>query len=142
MNTYNIHDKLLNGSDDLPWVQVAEGVSSKVLSLFPDGKGWVSRLRLEPGARIPLHRHQGEVHGFILTGHRRLGRAGPLIGPSSYEYEPPGNVDTWWVVVHGNVEYLDAEGNVEFVETAETKCEAYHKACAEQGMTPRDLYVS
>jgi 2,4'-dihydroxyacetophenone dioxygenase len=137
------------GGAQLPWILVAPGVSSKSLAFFRDGKGWVSLLR-EPGARIPPHRHRGEVHGFVLAGRRRLGPAGPVLGPGAYDYEPAGQVDTWRVegkeplvslfVVRGVVEYLDAEGNVVREETTERKAEAYRYFCAERGLTPLDLY--
>src|SRR5215467_13671197 len=79
----------------LPWIGVAPGVWSKSLAFFRENEGWVSLLRLEPGARIPQHRHGGEVHGYILTGRRRAG--GRILGPGDYEYEPAGSVDTWAV---------------------------------------------
>ncbi len=140
------------GPSDLPWVEVGPGVTSKVLALFPNDAGWISLLRLQPGARIPLHRHKGEVHGFLLEGQRRLGSGGRVVGPGSYEYEPLGNTDTWWVegdrplvslfVVRGAVEYLDAQGQVKFVETSSSKERAYRDACLAQGFQMKDLYVA
>ena len=141
---------LAGSGAQLPWIPVAPGVSSRSLAFFRDGKGWVSLLRLEPGARIPPHRHQGEVHGFVLAGRRRLGPAGPIRALGAYDYEPAGQVDTWMAegeeplislfVVRGAVEYLDAEGKVVRAETTDSKAEAYRCFCAERGLAPLDLY--
>lgn len=138
------------GSARLPWIPLAPGVSSKPLAFLRNDGGWVGLLRLEPGARIPLHRHQGEVHGFVLTGRRRLGPRGLVLGPGEYEYEPAGNADTWAVegeqplvglfIVRGAVEYLDAAGRVVRRETTESKAESYRRFCAEHGIAPLDLY--
>lgn len=150
MHGYPDSAAIAAGGAELPWIPVAPGVSSKSLAFFRDGKGWVSLLRLEPGARIAPHRHRGEVHGFVLSGHRRLGPTGPVLSPGAYEYEPAGQVDTWMVegaepftglfVVRGMVEYLDAEGKVVREETTASKAEAYRRFCAEQGLAPLDLY--
>jgi 2,4'-dihydroxyacetophenone dioxygenase len=138
------------GGARLPWIPVAPGITSKSLAFLRDGNGWVSLLRLDPGAEIPPHRHRGEVHGFVLSGRRRLGPTGPVLGPGAYEYEPAGQVDTWMVegtepltglfIVRGAVEYLDAEGNVVREETTESKAETYRRFCAERGLRPLDLH--
>jgi len=130
MNDFAELAAVVGAGAELPWIPVAPGVSSKSLAFFRDGKGWVSLLRLEAGARIPPHRHRGEVHGFVLAGRRRLGLAGPVLGPAAYEHEPAGQVDTWMVegeeplislfVVGGLVMYLDAEGKVVREETTES----------------------
>lgn len=132
----------------LPWNPVAPGVSSQLLGVFKD-KGWISVLRLEPGSVIPLHRHTGEVHGFVLEGQRRLGPGGPVVGAGEYTFEPEGNVDTWSVegdtplislfVVRGDVEYLDESEKVQRRETGQSKLEAYERLCKEKGIVPLDL---
>ncbi|MBP1152286.1 MULTISPECIES: 2,4'-dihydroxyacetophenone dioxygenase family protein [Methylocaldum] len=137
------------GNHQLPWISVGHGISKKLLALFPERGEWVTLLRLEPGARIPLHRHQGEVHGYLLSGCRRLDPEGRLLGPGDYEYEPAGHVDTWTAegdapfvslfFVRGAVEYLDLDGSVLRRETAATNAEEYHRACSEQGFVPLDL---
>jgi quercetin dioxygenase-like cupin family protein len=133
----------------LPWITTSPGISKKLLALFPERGEWVTLLRLEPGVRIPLHRHQGEVHGYLLSGSRRLEPEGRMLGPGDYQYEPAGHVDTWtaWgddpfvslFLVRGAVEYLAADGSVLRRETAATNAEEYRRACAVQGLAPLDL---
>lgn len=133
----------------LPWIPAGPGISKKLLALFPGRGEWVTLLRLEPGARIPLHRHQGEVHGYILSGGRRIEPEGRVLGPGDNEYEPAGHVDTWtaWgddpfvslFFVRGAVEYLAEDGSVLRRETAATNAEEYRRVCAKQGLAPLDL---
>ncbi|HEY7611054.1 MAG TPA: 2,4'-dihydroxyacetophenone dioxygenase family protein [Alphaproteobacteria bacterium] len=135
----------LKEAGQFPWMPVAPGMSSRPLAFLPDQAGWAVLLKVEPGTRIGLHRHQGEVHGFVLSGRRRLSD-GRVLGPGDYEYEPAGQTDTWSVegdeplvslfVVRGPVEYLDAEGRVVSRDTAAAKAEAYRRFCAEQGLAP------
>lgn len=137
------------GKLQLPWIPTSPGISKKLLALFPERGEWVTLLRLEPGVRIPLHRHQGEVHGYLLSGCRRIEPEGRLLGPGDYEYEPAGHVDTWtaWgdapfvslFFVRGAVEYLAEDGSVLRRETATTNTEEYRRACAVQGLSPLDL---
>ena len=139
------------GGAGRPWIPVGPGVSSKSLAFFRDGKGWVSLLRLDPGAHIPPHQHRGEVHGFVFRPAPPWAN-GAVLGPGGYDYEPPGQVDTWMVegaepltglfVVRGAVEYLDAEGNVVRAETTESKAKTYRRFCAERGLAPLDLIAS
>ncbi|MDF9392026.1 MULTISPECIES: cupin domain-containing protein [Methylococcus] len=137
------------GDPQLPWISMGPGLSKKLLALFPERGEWVTLLRLEPGACVPLHRHQGEVHGYILSGFRRLEPEGRLLGPGAYQYEPAGHVDTWTAgddaplvslfLVGGSVEYLAADGTLLRRETADSNAEEYRRACAEQGVAPLDL---
>lgn len=139
------------GNSGFPWMPVIPGMSSKPLAFLPDGTGWAVLLRVEPGMRIGLHRHQGEVHGFVLSGRRRLSD-GRVLGPGDYEYEPAGQTDSWSVegdepfvslfVVRGPVEYLDANGKVVSRDTAAAKAEVYRRFCAEKGLVPTALPAS
>lgn len=135
--------------DSLPWIALGPGESFKPLCFFQRGRGRVLLLRLEPGVVVPRHRHLGEVHAVNLSGSRKLLESGELIGPGGYVYEPPGNVDSWMavgdvpvvvhIVAHGAMEYLDAEGRVTQRDSAASLLAAYHRHCAEHGLTPRDL---
>jgi anti-sigma factor ChrR (cupin superfamily) len=133
---------------DFPWMPVAPGLSSRPLAFFPDNAGWAVLLRVEPGTRIARHRHLGAVHGFVLSGRRRLAD-GRILGPGDFDYEPAGQIDAWSVegdaplvsffVVRGPVEYLDEDGRVTHRDTAPAKAELYRRYCAEHGLAPTAL---
>lgn len=133
---------------DMPWIPESPVKSWKPLRFFADGRGFVEMMRMSPGATMPLHRHTGEIHAFNLKGERVL-CTGECIGPGDYVYEPPGNTD-WWkvvgdvpltvlVVVHGEVEFLAADGSVRNRVSAATQLEAYRQYCEANGLPVRDL---
>ncbi len=102
---------------DLPWMPLGNGVSARPLH-FRDSERTL-QLRVEPGIRIPIHRHAGHVHALGLSGRRRLGD-GSIAGPGDYVFEPAGNVDSWacegdepcivQITMTGRLTYLDAGG--------------------------------
>lgn len=133
---------------DTPWVPLGEGKAFKPLRFLRDNRGFVELLRLEPGVEIGWHRHTGEVHAYNLQGTREL-HTGECIGPGDYVYEPPGNTDKWraigdvplvvFVVVMGEVEYLDADGEVSARYSAGTLLDLYRQYCEQQGLDVLDL---
>lgn len=138
------------GSDSQPWLAHDSGISSKLLSLFRDDGGWVCLLRLEPGAYIPMHRPRGEIHSYILSGRKRNKTDSRVLGPGEYDFEPPGNINSWTtegdeplvvlLIALGLIEYLDQDGRVVRRETTESKAEEYYKDCADRGVQPLNLY--
>lgn len=133
----------------LPWIPSGTpGKSSKPLRFLSGDRGFVELLRMDPGTRMPLHRHTGEIHAWNLSGARQLD-SGEVIGPGGYVYEPPGNVD-WWrivgdepmvalVVVMGAVEFLGPGHVVTARASASTQRAAFHGYCAAHGIDVPDL---
>jgi len=131
------------------WIPEGPGKWSLPLQFLPDENGqggWVELMRLEPGTKLTLHRHHGEVHGLNLQGQRRLDD-GRVIGAGDYVFEPSGNVDSWeavgdevlilHVVVRGDVDYVAADGSVQrHITTADVKA-GYRDFCASRGLRPR-----
>ena len=127
------------------WIPEGPGKWSLPLQFLPDG-GWGELMRLEPGTRLTLHHHHGEVHGLNLQGQRRLDD-GRIIDAGDYVFEPTGNVDSWeavgaevlvlHVVVRGDVDYVALDGKVQrHITTADVKA-GYQAFCAERGLLPR-----
>ncbi|MFA6986378.1 MAG: cupin domain-containing protein [Arenimonas sp.] len=127
--------ELLARSADLPWLPTATpGKSLKLLCCLEDDRGFVELLRMEPGVRMPLHRHTGEIHAYNLSGSRQL-CTGEIVGPGDYVYEPPGNTDSWqavgdapmvaFIVVMGAVEFLGADGTVLSTASADSMRRQY-----------------
>ena len=127
------------------WIPEGPGKWSLPLQFLADG-GWVELMRLEPGTKLTLHRHHGEVHGLNLQGRRRLDN-GRIVAAGDYVYEPTGTVDSWeavgdevlvlHVVVRGDVDYVAADGQVQrHITTADVKA-GYHAFCTERGLQPR-----
>jgi 2,4'-dihydroxyacetophenone dioxygenase len=128
----------------MPWIPMGRpGLSFKPLHFFKDDSGWMYLFRVEPGTVIPRHRHTGEVHGYNLSGHRKLLDTDEVIGPGTYVYEPPGNVDSWMsvgdeptillITVRGAVEYLGKDGEVTGRVTSNDRLQTYRRWCEEHG---------
>ena len=121
----------------LPWMPVSPGLELKLLRGGDDDDTRALLLRLQPGTLMPLHRHAGEVHAFNLSGSRLLIETNEVVGPGSYVYEPPGNVDSWraigseplvvLVTVRGTMETFGERGVVGDVSTTSGITAAYRR---------------
>lgn len=137
-----------SSSDEELWIPEGAGKWSRPLRFLAGGRGWVELMRLDPGTRLGLHRHTGEVHAFNLQGLRRL-CTGEIVGPGDYVHERAGNVDWWeaigdtplvlFVVVMGEVAYLDEGGGVRQRITTTDRIADYLRYCQEREIQPRDL---
>ena len=144
MDTFSPHVQSFLDSERMPWIQAFPGLSVRPLHYFPDGSGYVALLRIEPGTLVAKHRHTGEIHAFNIKGKRRLIETDEIVGPGGYVYEPPGNHDSWMavgdepciahIVVNGDIEFLDAAGNVMRRTNAATVLEEHRRYCAEHGL--------
>jgi quercetin dioxygenase-like cupin family protein len=145
-------DVLLRAAD-IPWVPQGSGnVWFKPLRISLEHNRWVNILKVTAGGVVNRHRHLAEVEGYVLQGqwhyieHDWTARAGDFV------FEPAGDVHTLVAddaseetpmltlfSIHGEIEYVDENDNLRYVETAETKLKRYLDHCAEAGITPIDL---
>ena len=149
MNANNHYASQPLDTDSMPWIPLGPGESFKPLRFFGGDRGRVLLLRMEPGTIAPRHRHLAEVHGFNVSGHRKLLDTGEIVGPGGYVYEPAGNVDSWMavgdepVIVHitsfGPMEYLDENDEVLRRDTGSSLHDIYVKYCEEHGIEPKVL---
>lgn len=127
--------ELLARGNAQPWLPTTvPGKSLKLLAVLSDDRGFVELLRMEPGVRMPRHRHTGEVHVYQLAGARRL-QTGKILGPGDYVYEPAGSADAWeaigdtpmvaFLVVMGEAQFLSDEDSVVSTANARTMRECY-----------------
>jgi 2,4'-dihydroxyacetophenone dioxygenase len=131
-------------TNEMPWISTGPGKSFRPLRFAADG--WSELMRVEPGSRVALHRHTGDVHAFNLSGTRRIMGSGEVVGRGDYVYEPGGMVDGWEAVgdepcvVHlkitGAVEYLDEGGQVIAVYDSGSQRAVYLASCRERGVDP------
>lgn len=140
-------------SNDLPWVPQGSGnVWFKPLRISTERDSWVNILRVDRGGVVNRHRHLAEVEGWVLQGHWHYREHDWQAEPGAYVYEPPGDVHTLVAdlepgsepmltlfFIHGPIEYMDANGELAYIETAETKLRRYHDFCAGNGLEPQQL---
>lgn len=71
------------------WSPLRDGVIFRLLFQDPDSGYRVGLIRYEPGASVPLHRHVGDEHIYILSGSQQDERGRYPAG--SYIYNPEGS---------------------------------------------------
>ena len=98
------------------------------------------------GLTVQTHHHQGPVLAFTLSGAWGYRENDFMNRGRSYLYEPPGSIHTLFVpednseptelvsAIYGDVEYLDPDGNVEYISNAQSNLKMYYRYCEEQGI--------
>jgi anti-sigma factor ChrR (cupin superfamily) len=99
--------------DAVPWVPFRPGVD--IHRLYGDGETGPSAalLRFEVGGEVPMHRHLGYEHIFVLTGSQR--DSGGLAEAGSLLIHAPGSKHRVWSDT-GCVVLAVYERPVEFLE--------------------------
>jgi 2,4'-dihydroxyacetophenone dioxygenase len=141
MRMDELGDRLVN-PDEIPWIPQAEGVWFRPLRISPEQGTWTNLLRVTCRGTVNLHRHLAPVEAWLLAGRWRYLEHDWTAGPGSYVYEPAGDVHTLTTVgeeemitlfsMHGPIEYIGPDGQVEYTETAQTKLQRYLDFCASE----------
>jgi 2,4'-dihydroxyacetophenone dioxygenase len=140
-------------SADIPWVPQGSGdVWFKPLRISVEQNRWVNLLKVTKGGVVSRHRHLAEVEGWVIQGRWHYIEHDWSAGPGDFVYEPAGDVHTLVADVadeqepmltlfsiHGEIEYVDENGELRYVETATTKLRRYLEHCEAMGITPRDV---
>ena len=74
-------------TEGMPWIPAGPGRAFRPLRFA--GDGWSELMRPEPAVR-PLHRHNGDVHAFNLSGAREILATGERVGPGAMCTSQPG----------------------------------------------------
>lgn len=139
------------GEDDLPFVDMGDGMHLQLLQVDIDLGLWVVRTRFEPGVTIPRHKHTGQVFAFTIAGSWKYIEYPQVNTAGSYLYEPAGSVHTLtvpadqegmtdvWFAIYGANLNLDADGNVEMVIDAGFIKEFYFAMCDAMGKPNPDV---
>jgi 2,4'-dihydroxyacetophenone dioxygenase len=135
---------LMVDSTALPWVPQAENVWFKPLRLSLEANTWVNLLKIKKSGTISTHRHIGPVEGWVMQGSWRYLEHDWVAHEGAYVYEPAGDVHTLVVEgdegmttlfnIQGTIEYLDEDGGIARVETAQSKLDLYVNYCEEHGL--------
>ena len=139
------------GIDDVPFVDnTAVGARMRLLQVNSDDGLYVLHGFMPAGMTVQTHRHQGAVLAFTLSGAWGYRENDFMNRGRSYLYEPPGSTHTLFVpednteptelvsAIYGDVEYLDPDGNVEYISNAQSNLEMYYRYCEEQGVPRPD----
>ncbi|WP_137923761.1 2,4'-dihydroxyacetophenone dioxygenase family protein [Cupriavidus sp. 2SB] len=142
------------GINEVPFVEVAEGVELQLLHVDLNVGMWINRTRLRPGTTVPTHFHTGMVLAVTLEGSwHYLESPNQVNTPGSYLFEPASSVHTlhapedqegsmltWFAIWGANVN-LDGQQNVTAVLDAHAILTIYRSLCAQAGLDCSRLIV-
>lgn len=145
-------DDMLVLAEQVPWVpQGSDRVWFKPLRINTTMGRWTNILKVTESGVVNRHRHLSDVEGYVLQGSWHYLEHQWQAHPGSFVYEPPGDVHTLVAdvtgdepmltlfTIHGPIEYMDQNGDLAYVETAETKMRRYLDHCRTTGLKPIDL---
>jgi quercetin dioxygenase-like cupin family protein len=151
MTITDIPRAIHRGEDELPFVDIGDGMKMQVLHIDVAKGLWVIRNRFPAGTRVPRHKHTGEVFAFTLAGSWKYDEYPEVNTAGSYLYEPAGSVhtlvvpetntedtDVWFAITGANLN-LDDAGNVELVIDAGLILETYLALCEHAGHARPDV---
>ena len=128
--------------DDLPWVPFTPYSDEVFLKYF----------RIDPvrgEMELPTHYHTGIVIGHTIRGawryleHDWVSRAGATVYETAGSAHTPQSVgdedaEVFFFLV-GELEFVDADGNLLARENWKTSLQRYHGFCEANGIEPHDL---
>ena len=140
-------------SADIPWVPQGSGnVWFKPLRISLEQNRWTNLLKVTRGGVVNRHRHLSEVEGWVLQGRWHYIEHDWTATPGDFVYEPAGDVHTLVAEVededhpmltlfsiHGDIEYVDENGDRLYLENAESKLRRYLEHCESAGIEPYDV---
>ncbi|MGH3356490.1 MAG: 2,4'-dihydroxyacetophenone dioxygenase family protein [Nocardioidaceae bacterium] len=152
-STYGPATDVLARSADIPWVPQGSGnVWFKPLRISVAQNRWTNLLMVTEGGVVNRHRHLSEVEGWVLQGRWHYVEHDWTAEPGDFVYEPQGDVHTLVADVadeehpmltlfsiHGDIEYVDEQGERLYIENAESKLRRYLDHCDTAGVTPYDV---
>ena len=146
MTAIEIPKALHRSEDDLPFVELGDGVELQVLQIDIELGLWVIRNRFQPGCRVQTHKHTGQVFAFTQSGSWKYEEYPEVNTAGSYLFEPAGSIHTLtvpstntevtdvWFAIYGANLNLDADGNITSIVDAGTIRDAYFALCEAQGL--------
>ncbi len=133
----------------IPWVPLSAGVVYKPLRFDFTTGTWVNVLRIDPGAGLSRHRHNGgPVLAYTLAGSWRYLERTWVAEPGTFVYEPPGDIHTLvsgpdgmttLFVTDGVLQYFDDNDVLTREDNVFTRYKGYIDYCASNGLEPVDL---
>jgi quercetin dioxygenase-like cupin family protein len=99
-------------SAGLPWKPVGTGLWEKSLFVDASRSRKARLIRMEPGSRIPAHRHLQDEESLVLEGRGAIGDL--LLGPGDYHRAPSGSSHPSYSSAEGCVFLLFSATEYEF----------------------------
>jgi 2,4'-dihydroxyacetophenone dioxygenase len=147
----DVETKNVRGAD-LPWVPFTpyrDDVFLRYYRIDPVRGEILVSMRFPPGIELPTHYHTGIVIGHTVRGawryleHDWVSQAGDTVYETAGSSHTPmacGDEETEaWFLIVGELEFVDADGNLLARENWKTSLQRYHAYCEAQGIEAQDL---
>ncbi|MGR8946734.1 MAG: 2,4'-dihydroxyacetophenone dioxygenase family protein [Gammaproteobacteria bacterium] len=146
MNLAVAPSALHRGTEELPFINLVDGVDMQLMQVDLQFGLWIGRFTFAAGTTVQTHRHTGEVYAYTNAGSWRYLEYPEINTAGSYLFEPAGSTHTLhapatndvltdvFFVVRGANLNLDENGNVESVFDAPTALRVYRERCEERGL--------
>ena len=109
------HDFLIIRAHEGEWIETSDrGVFVKMLFADPKNATFTTLVRLEPGARVPMHRHRGAEQCLVLEGDLRSG--GNVLNAGDYNCALQGTVHQELTTEQGALLLIVAPESYEVLE--------------------------
>jgi anti-sigma factor ChrR (cupin superfamily) len=102
------------GLDEGDWEKAADGVFVKTLFVDRFKRTVTSLIKLEPGSRLPQHRHLGIEESIIIEGDCRVN--GEVFRPGDYRRAMAGTTDSEVTTEHGTIFMMVSPGEIDILE--------------------------
>jgi 2,4'-dihydroxyacetophenone dioxygenase len=139
------------GADDLPFVDIGDGSSLKVIQVKETEGLWIVENIFQAGYEVQRHKHTGPVYAYTTSGAWKYEEYEYVNRAGSFLYEPAGSVHTLqcvednthvWFQMYGANLNLDADGNVESVFAGAGTLAAYYMLCEAAGLPRPNVLTS
>lgn len=138
--------------EDIPWIPFspyAEEIGLKYLKIDPIRGEVILKMRVPAGAEMVGHHHTGTVIVYTISGawryqeHDWVSRAGGCVYETAGSVHKPimeGKEDVvTFVVLQGELIYVDENNNPLFTENWKTAYQRYLDYCKKHGLDAQDL---
>lgn len=140
-------------AESVPWIPFGPAgreIRLKYFKVDPVRGEVLLLMRSPAGATLPAHRSTGHLVVYTLEGRWRYADDPQIAGPGSVVFEPAatrhapaavigGEAVVAFLVVRGDVAFLDGDGRVIATEDWRSAVDRYVAYCERLGVAPRDL---
>ncbi len=150
MTTFDIPGAVHIGADDLPFVEIGDGSTLKVIMVDAARELWIIENVFAAGYQVQKHKHTGPVYCYTTSGAWRYKEYDYVNRAGSFLYEPANSVHTLqiveddthvWFQIYGANLNLDADGEVESISDGPGTLAVYLNLCEQAGLPRPNVLV-
>jgi 2,4'-dihydroxyacetophenone dioxygenase len=143
MTTVDVPTAVHIGADELPFVDIGDGSTLKVIQVKEAEGLWIVENVFQAAYEVQRHKHTGPVYAYTTSGAWKYKEYDYVNRAGSFLYEPAGSVHTLqvleddthvWFQMYGANLNLDADGNVDSVVDGALTLAAYCMLCEAEGL--------